>query len=489
MMNFYDMLNHLEELNGSNDKEYYLIQILRRVKNAEAYFRFAFNDQVFGVKEATCRNAFGNPDTTNYEHISDWLVNTPIRHLELDETYYKVPDLIKFGQVMLQSSGQELESELNTFLTFCEPLKRKWFCRAILKDLRCGVQVKTVNKAFKACGMSTIAKFAMQLCDKLDLYDENMVNKKIEFPCSMECKYDGIRIQAEVWVDRAIPPHPTDVMQDSSYMMGASMTSRRGKDRTELYPEIIEELKTRFAGQHVILDCEVISRSFQELTRKDSTATKKLVIWDLLMDEKLPYKDRWSNLISLCENVGITTLERDITEAKDKQINYIISKSLFTAEHYNANSLKEAQDYYSYLNEQGEEGIILKIDSAPYERGSRKYMFKCKKVFTADLKCVGFKYGEGKRSGKVGALELIDASGKITVDVGSGLTDDMVDKLTSEVNHCSDGHRKEQFVGQIVEIKYNEITETNSIRNPRFVCFRDDKDEADDLSEAEVRQA
>lgn len=475
-MNFYDMLDELESLNGSLDKEYYLIKILQRVKNAEAFFRFAFNDQVFGVKEATFRNAFGNPDTTGYEHISDWLATTPFEPTKIDGGY-TVPHLINFGRTLLSSSGNAQEILISNFIRQCEPSKKKWFCRAILKDLRCGVQVKTVNKCFKYLGLKTIDKFAMQLCDKIDVLDPNDVNKKIEFPCTMECKYDGIRIQAEVWPGETIEYEGAAITE-----MHATMTSRRGKDRTDLYPEIVEELKSRFYGQHVILDGEVISRSFQSLMNKSDTNQKKLIIWDLLMDEKLPYKDRWSNLFSLCQGLGIT-------EYKDNQINNINSQTLFTAEHYSANSLKDIQDYYSYLNERGEEGIIIKLDSRPYERGSRKHMFKCKKVFTADLKCVGYKLGEGKRSGKVATLELIDASGQIRVDVGSGITDYMCEHLTNEQHDAALVNLKPDFIGKIVEIKYNEITETQSIRNPRFVCFREDKDEPDDLSSEKVRQA
>ncbi|MBF9682947.1 hypothetical protein IAI36_11730, partial [Streptococcus pseudopneumoniae] len=35
---------------------------------------------------------------------------------------------------------------------------------------------------------------------------------------------------------------------------------------------------------------------------------------------------------------------------------------------------------------------------------------------------------------------------------------------------------------EIIEIRYNGKTETGSLRFPRFVKFRDDKDTADDLS-------
>jgi len=478
MKNFYELLDELESLNGSNAKEDQLAFILKHVKNAEVFFRFAFNDQKFGVKEQSFKNAFPEYKNT-HEHISDWLGDFEDNHLPSVTT---VHSLIILGNDLINISGDMQIARLREWFDNIIPIKKKWFCRAILKDLRCGIQVKTVNSVFRQLGLKSIKKFKMQLCDKLDVYDEDAVKKKIKFPCSMECKYDGIRIQAEVFTE-------WDGDIEGTQETKVILTSRRGTDRTDSYPEVVEELQERFAGEDVILDGEMTSRSFQSLMTKDDTSSRKYIIFDLLVDEGLKYMNRWDNLKSLLEDKGITAVQ-------DNQIYIGRGNHLFAAEHYSCNNLTELQQYYDDLNKRGEEGIIVKLDDRPYERGSRKHMFKCKKVYTADLKIIGWKYGEGRRSHKVATLCLQDASKTINVDVGSGITDEDCDYLTQELEKCKDIQSDSEvlikdpsFIGKICEIKYNEITETNSLRFPRFICIRDDKDEPDDLSNDKVRQA
>ena len=484
METFYEMLEELENQTGSIDKEDYLVYILKRVKNAETFFRFAFSDIVYGVKEQTFKNAFSYllqnndaDDLDQFNHVSEWLETTKFEPMA-DNRTYKVQDLLVFGGLLLRTSGNAQEVKISNFIRQCETLKKKWFCRAILKDLRCGIKVKTINKAFKRAGLTEIPVFALQLCDKIDVYDTDKMKKKITYPCSIECKYDGIRIQAEIYtVDIGDPQY--DVGLSAISETRVILTSRRGNDRTDSYPEIVQALKDKFAGENIILDGEVISKSFQDLTRKDSTSSKKYVIFDLLNDEGLPYKSRWDNLLSLLISKGITDL-------KDNK-NIIYNKNtLVSAEHYSANNIKDIQDYYSDLNKRKEEGIIIKLEDNIYERGSRRNMFKCKKVYTADLLCTGFKYGEGKRTNKVATLCLQDASKTIEVDVGSGINDQTCDWLTEQVN--PEASYEAKFIWSIVEIAYNEITETGSIRFPRFITFRDDKDVADDLSREEIRQ-
>ena len=129
----------------------------------------------------------------------------------------------------------------------------------------------------------------------------------------------------------------------------------------------------------------------------------------------------------------------------------------------------------------GKEGIMLKDKDAKYVRMSRKYMFKCKpdyvpsmqKEHEADLLITGWKYGTGKNHDTIGTLCLIDRSRTISVDVGSGFTDADRVELTE---------MKDKLEGMICEIRYNEKTETNSLRFPRFIKIREDKEEADDLS-------
>jgi len=454
------LLNYLEELEAEPSnigKEQILSEALTHCVEAEDFFLLTFNDTVYGIEQRTFYHAFPCEDASKYPDVSDWLCTLvseePTKPVTLNE-------LLEFANKIKDFSGGNQTREIRKFFITLEVKQKKWFCRAILHDLRCGVQVKTYNKVAKPLGFKTVEKFSLQLCGKVDLNDDEDIKKRILFPCYMECKYDGIRLQAEVFSK----PDNTRTCR---------LTSRRGKDRTDKYPEVCKDLITLFPDGYMVLDGEIIAESFQKLTRLDDTSTRRFVVWDILIDEKLPYINRWDNLVNLFDTLELPC----ITDLNNKEIPYIKenfgSSVILLAEHFTANNKEELREYYDELNKRGEEGIIIKNIHEPYKRNSRATMFKCKKVFTADLRITGWKHGEGKRAGKVSTLCLEDASKRISCDVGSGIDDYWCEKLTAD---------SDSYVGKIAEIKYNEITETGSIRFPRFVTVREDKDEADDLT-------
>jgi len=484
----YENLNELETISSNIEKEQHLIRMLEKHEEAEAFFRFAFNNSVYGIKEKSFYNAFGKEPNSNFESVSDFLFDLKTKELVFDdESIAPLNNLTEFGRKLVLLSGQEQLDAIKEFFSDLNPVQIKWWVRALLHNLRCGVQVKTINNVFKATGRKKIEKFQMQLAKKLDIDDPIKIYDKIPFPhASMETKYDGIRIQAHVFVEEEI--NDPSKVNTLGWKMGCTLTSRRGTDRTNMHPEICEALKSTFAGQNVILDGELVADSFQKLTRKDDTSVRRYVIFDLLNDEQLPYKDRWANLKSLLDSVGITDNFYNLINNINNNNLVAAGTLLLIAEHYNCNDLQELTNFYNEMNRRKEEGVIIKLDNRPYKRGSRTNMFKLKKTDTADLKIIGYKFGEGKRANKVGTLELIDASETIRVDVGSGIDDYWCDKLTrqvevrNEINYLLSELRHPDFVGKICEIRFNGLTETGSIRFPRFVTIRDDKDEPDDLS-------
>jgi len=456
MENFYEYLEKIESVGSTITKEVELMDMIKEFPEAEKFLRFAYNDTVYGIGEKTFYAAF--PDvkrTIDCEHVSDYLFDQ-IKHESTKEGYeYQLHDLYRLGERLKIESGDMQINTISNIFRQLTKLEKKWWCRALLHDLRCGVKVKTVNNVFKSLSIKKIEKFAMQLCGRLNVYDEELVKKRLLFPCSMECKYDGIRIQAEMF--------PEDNGE-----MTCILTSRRGKDRTDKHPEICEELCKVFYGQHVILDGEIIAGSFQKLTRKDDTSKRIFRVWDILNDEKLPYINRWDNLRNLMSSVE--------------------SNIILLAEHFSCNNITELQEYYEELVERGEEGLIVKLDNTVYKRNNRKNMYKCKPQKDADLKIIGYKFGEGKRAGKVATLELIDASGTIKVDVGSGINDEMSSILTEQVNECDENYADPEFIGKIIEIHYFTKTETGSLQFPRLPkkkgmqAIREDKEVPDDLS-------
>ena len=449
MKGFLLLMEDIEKEGSFLAKEQLLNEAINTFPEAETFFRIAFNDTVYGCDEKSFYKAF-NLDINDYNKqfgsFSDYIFFA--RKNEQGEA--TITYLESWAQKIAFSSGIRQIDDIALFIDGLDALHAKWFSRAILKDLRCGVQLKTINKAFKACNLKEIEKHAVQLCGKLDIYDIEEVKKRIKFPCVMEIKYDGTRIQAEVFNGKC------------------KLTSRHGKDKTEQYPEIAKELEKVFQEQHVILDGEIIAGNFQELSTRMHRKAENLnevskivfVVFDLLMDEKLDYRYRWDNLRELAD--------------------YFEESQLITlAEHYDAGNIDDLQYFYEEANKRKEEGIIIKLLDKPYDRGSRKNMYKVKKVYDADLLCVAWNTGDGKKAGKVASLDLIDKSTKIKCSVGSGIDDNMSEYLS---NHTQD------IIGKIIEIQYNEITETGSIRFPRFISIREDKTEPDDLSKVELRQ-
>lgn len=449
---FWEVLDLIESTGSTDTKRQYIIEAIQKFPEAEAFFRLACNDIVYGFSEKSFYNAFAMHNVvvvpgTTFPHVSDWL--NELVYLGSNPKDPSVSDLIGFALTIKECSGNDQLERLYQFFMPIPDYKKKWYSRALLQELRIGANTKTINSALKFLGKKIIKKFKMQLAEKIDIFDEEQVAKYIKFPCTMECKYDGIRIQAEVYENEV------------------TLTSRRGNDRTADFPEIVAALIEKFPDQHVILDGEIIKNigtdvhSFQQMMRKDENRNYQYIVFDLLMQESLAYKDRWSNLEMLFGEWAITDVIR-------------------LADHFDCNNIKDLQEYFEHLLSINKEGIMIKDDDAPYERGTRRNMFKCKKDYVkhlqseqeADLKIIGWKYGSGKNHNVVSTLELTDGANNIRADVGSGITDDMKIYLTEQ---------KDALIGKICEIRYNEKTETGSLRFTRFIQLRDDKDEADIL--------
>lgn len=112
------------------------------------------------------------------------------------------------------------------------------------------------------------------------------------------------------------------------------------------------------------------------------------------------------------------------------------------------------------------EGIILK-DLDGDKRTVDFSWAKEKASDTFDLSIAGFTEGEGRLSGKgVGAILLSDKSGRIVGKVGSGISDEEREAMSSN---------PDAFIGRVVEVKAFSITPSGNLRGARLERWRDDK--------------
>lgn len=322
--------------------------------------------------------------------------------------------------------------------------------RVIIKDLRCGISEKTLNKVLGKTEWK-IPTFTCQLAQDSGDHPSKMTGTK-----RLEGKLDGVRVLALVTKN------------------GVSLFSRNGKpfDNFPQIADAINVVKSRLSLKMkgpFVLDGEVVGKSFQELMkqaqRKTDVKTDNMVyhIFDIL-----PLADFERGFWNAQQYKRTELLEehRPIIELGQQYLKITtgILVDLDTAEGHN-----QLERYAKDAVAQGLEGIMIKDWDAPYESRRSSFWMKWKPTITVDLNIVGFEEGTGRNLGRLGAIicEGDDNGRHINVNVGSGLSDANRDEYWGA---------RDQLLGNVVEVEADAVTQnqdgTYSLRFPRFVRFR-----------------
>jgi DNA ligase-1 len=321
-----------------------------------------------------------------------------------------------------------------------------WYRRILIKDLRCGISEKTVNK---------IKKNAVPVFECMLAHDGANHEKKIAGKKLLEPKLDGVRVITIVNYEART------VVQ---YSRNGKVLENFGHISNALLDNIDD------FGRSYVLDGEVVSRSFQDLMkqvhRKDDVQAgdARLMLFDILPISEfkkgksvLGQKSRSSLLKSFkatfdkCANIGIVPQEEVDLASYVGELQF---------KEFNKNAI-----------EAGFEGIMIKDPDAVYECKRSASWLKQKPFIEVSLTVTAVEEGTGKNLGRLGALicKGVDDGKTILVNVGSGFTDDQRNEFWTG---------KEDLVGQIIEIRADAATlsqdsaETWSLRFPRFLRFR-----------------
>jgi DNA ligase-1 len=314
-----------------------------------------------------------------------------------------------------------------------------WYRRILIKDLRCGVSVKTVNGVKK----DTVPVFGCMLA-----HDGAKHPKKITGECFVEYKYDGVRVIA--------------IVKNGD----ATLYSRNGKLLAN-FPHINEALsKPEFEG--LVFDGEVMSDDFQTLMkqvhRKEGAQTEDsyLAVFDLLTIEEF--------------NAGGTEL--NAFHRRERLISYQpffnVRLQLVQAVKLDLDS-EAGQLAFKNMNkealEEGYEGLMIKPIHEGYKCKRSHAWLKIKPFIEVTLNVVALEEGTGKNEGGLGALvvEGEDDGKFFHLNVGSGLTDENREQIWAN---------QDSVIGQLVEIRADAATQSQdaedtwSLRFPRFKTFR-----------------
>jgi DNA ligase-1 len=325
--------------------------------------------------------------------------------------------------------------------------------RVLIKDLRCGVSEKTINKVCKNSEYA-IPVFSCQLAQ-----DSTDQPKKMKGTKRLEVKLDGVRVLAVVSGN------------------AVTLYSRNGKEFAN-FPQIaeaIEQHRTVFrwglaSGGRFVLDGEIVGESFQKLMkqahRKSDAETDNMVyhIFDII-----PLEDFERGFWNAQQHKRLDILDRATGPLQEQttclRIMPGLDVDLDTAEGHDI-MRRFADDAVA----QGYEGIMIKDVGAPYECKRTDFWMKWKPTISVDLEIVGFEEGTGRNLGRLGAIicKGVDNGRDIRVNVGSGFSDSNRDEYWNA---------RDDLLGHLVEVQADAVTQNQdgsySLRFPRFLRFRD----------------
>jgi len=324
--------------------------------------------------------------------------------------------------------------------------------RVIIKDLRCGISEKTLNKILGNTSWR-IPVFSCQLAQ-----DSTDQPKKLRGTKRLECKLDGVRVLAVV--------------------SGASCTlfSRNGKEFNnfpQIADAILDQRKAfqhgRGTGGHFVLDGEIVGENFQALMkqahRKSDAKTDGMIyhIFDILPLDAL--KEGHWNAQQYKRIEWLEQARASLEETDCLRIMPGMDVDLDTAEGHDI-----MRRFAEASVEQGYEGIMIKSVDAPYECKRSDFWMKWKPTITVDLNIVGFEEGTGRNADRLGAIicEGEDNDRRIRVNVGTGFSDALRNEYWAARN---------DLLGHLVEVQADAVTQNQdgsySLRFPRFLRFRD----------------
>jgi len=304
----------------------------------------------------------------------------------------------------------------------------KWACRIINRELRLGIQLRTLNKLFPG----SVKKFQVSLAEPYDPERHELRGKWI-----LEPKLDGIRMV---------------VVDGVGHTRNGKVVDTVGHILDNIEPEVKKDW---------VLDGELIgSRGFDEgsgaARRKGQGPQRDLHyhVFDVIRRDE--WETRKTRALTLRKNdVNVVWM---LSRQLDKMS--FVEWNEFT--HPSYETLASERDRYV---SKGYEGVMIKDADAPYIFDRSNFILKLKPFKDMDGVIVGFYEGKNRHVGRLGGVE-VSFNGVVT-RVGGGFSDLQREELWRD---------RAALVGRMVEVQYQDVTKDGVLRFPVFIRFRPDKE-------------
>lgn len=417
------------------------------------------------------------------------------------------------------SGGEANRLVLNTMTTLNQP-SADLLWRILSKDLRCGITAKTLNKVEPGF----ISTFEVMLSQH---YEARRIQ---EFPVAVEPKMDGLRamcvLQGGVgaFYSRVGNEFPAlqHLVASMAWMLESAITHLQNpiegmseEDRHVFWSYLGGSVSGASAG----IDGEAITGLFNEsgaIKRKNESVDAEIHLFDVvprasLLDPNVKaianeYQERRRILEFLIrhkpEGAPIYLMRRYFANSH-AEIDRLYERLRATtlANYLARGNAEREKELEAVLVDKATgrpkvlEGAMVKTLDGPYVKKKGSIWQKIKPEETEELYIAGAYEGEGKYAGKLGGVIVWRPfeSKLVEVRIGGGISDDeraewweMYLRDNDRLNLADlPGPLPSDFVrlgcellGRLIEVEFNEVTPDGSLRHPRFVRFRDDKDEA-----------
>lgn len=334
----------------------------------------------------------------------------------------------------------------------------------ILKDLRCGVQLSSFNKA-------------------VDLYNkkhEIKLNKINDYPCMLVSAYSE-KIFNKLFKNEdsyAYCQLKCDGMRFNAVVDGQSVKffGRSGKQIYITDSQFIDQFIRLANGCNVVYDGELLidgDSSGHAADRKIGNGILNKAVKDTISDEeqkrivaviwdRIPYDD-FSN--GICND---TYLHRHNTLLEDFE--YTQPSRIFKVPTRIVHNQQQCDEMFNQMLSERLEGVIVKSPFNVWKDVRATDCVKLKAELDADLRVIAVEKASGKYEGMLGALVCETDDHNVQVKVGTGFTDQQRQELITQ-----------DLVGKIVTVVYNARIQdktrpdVDSLFLPRFIEFREDK--------------
>ena len=418
-----DILNELNESNSSN----YKLDILKKYKD---------NSELKKLLELTY-----NRNKYNFNVSKNCIIKDNPGILESNGSK-TVDELLSALEILGEGTirGNEAHQFVCNHLKCLDNDNKEIFLNVLGRDLKIGLNVKSINKVFK----NLIPKPNYMRCAVLS----EKTLKKINFPAFIQLKMDGTYREIHV-ADGQVTGKTRSGEEYFNLVLFKEMENFPNGYYTG---ELTIDGESRFTGNGLI---NSLNPPYEKIT---------FTVWDYLTDEdylektKTPYYSRFESLSDIIE------------KHKSNRVKLVPNHEI--------NSIDEALKYVSDWMEQGLEGGVLKDKNNVFKNGTSGTQLKIKLKVDAEMRITGFTDGTigTKREGKIGAIQFSNDEGTIKGQC-SGFSDEELDLFTKN---------KDNLIGRIISVEFNDLVKSENndyyaLSHPRFIEIRNDKDETDTL--------